>query len=96
VRGQDDWLLLLPPQPVCLSPMQIRLLLRVTLPQPAFDLTATLAVITYQQRHKRDAYVAHRARRLLRAHQTLTPPTIPRAGPLRATLALPLDGHVSL
>jgi hypothetical protein len=76
--------------------MQIRLLLRVTLPQPVLDLAATLAVINYQQRHKRDAYVAHRARRLLRALQALTPPTIPRAGPLRAALALPLDGHVSL
>jgi hypothetical protein len=43
------------PQPVCLSPMQIRLLPRVTLPQPAFDLAATLEVIDDQQWHKQGA-----------------------------------------
>jgi hypothetical protein len=42
LRDQDIWLVLLPPQLVCPRPMRIRLLLRVTLPQPAFDLATTL------------------------------------------------------
>ncbi|HLX59479.1 MAG TPA: hypothetical protein VKR83_20870 [Ktedonobacteraceae bacterium] len=34
-----------------LSIAQIRLLLRVALPQPPLDLPAALALIAYQQRH---------------------------------------------
>jgi hypothetical protein len=73
--------------------MQIRLLLRATLPQPVLDLTATLDVINYQQRHKQRAYVAHRDRRLPRAHHALAPPTVPHSGDLSGILVLPRDGH---
>lgn len=76
--------------------MQVRLLLRVSLPQPVFDQAAALALITYQQRHKQAAYRSHRARRLLHAHQTLAPAAIPRTGRLSAVLASPRDDHVSL
>jgi hypothetical protein len=72
---------LLPPQPVRLSPMQVRLLLRVVLPQPVLDRPAVLALIAYQQRHKRAAYHSHRRRRLrhaLRALQPALPATRPR------------------
>jgi hypothetical protein len=96
LRDADDWLVLLPPQPVSLSPMQIRLLLRVTLPQPVLDLIATLEVINYQQRHKQHAYVSHRARRLRRAHHALAPPLVPHTSHLGAVLALPRSDHVSL
>ena len=96
LRDADDWLVLLPPQPVSLSPMQIRLLLRATLPQPVLDLTATLDVINYQQRHKQHAYVSHRARRLRRAHHALAPPLVPHTGHLSGILAVPRDDHVSL
>ena len=34
-----------------LSVTQVRLLLRVALPQPVLDLPAALAVMAYQQRH---------------------------------------------
>ena len=76
--------------------MQIRLLLRTTLPQPVFDQAAALALINYQQRHKRAAYRAHRARRLLQAYRALTPPALPRRTRLAAALALPRGDHVSL
>ena len=95
-RDQDDWLALLPPQLVCLSPMQIRLLLRVTLSQPLFDLAATLALINYQQRHKRAAYRSHRARRLRQARQSLQPAPHLRTGRLTAALARPRDNRISL
>jgi hypothetical protein len=81
LRDQQDWLALLPPQPVVLSPMQVRLLLRVVLPQPLFDRAAVLDLIAYQQRHKRAAYRAHRIQRLLRLHQALASSTIPHPGP---------------
>jgi hypothetical protein len=76
--------------------MQIRLLLRVTLPQPVFDQAAALALINYQQRHKQAAYRSHRARRLLRAHRAFAPAPIPRPGRLASALARPRDDHVSL
>ena len=96
LRDADDWLVLITPQPVYLSPMQIRLLLRATLPQPVLDLTATLDVINYQQRHKQHAYVSHRARRLRRAQHALAPPIVPHTGHLSGILAVPRDDHVSL
>jgi hypothetical protein len=96
LRDVDDWLTLLPPQPVRLSPMQIRRLLCVSLPQPLFDQDAALALITYQQRHKQAAYRSHRAQRLLRAYQTLAPTTTSRTSRLTAALALPRGDHVSL
>jgi hypothetical protein len=43
---------------------QVRLLLRVALPQPALDLPAALALIAYQQRHNYAAYRSHRKRLL--------------------------------
>jgi hypothetical protein len=88
--------------------MQVRLLLRVLLPQPVFDRAAVLTLIAYQQRHKRAAYHSHRRRRLRQAVlalQPATPATIPRTLPTppraRATalatiLALQEDGSVSL
>jgi hypothetical protein len=94
-----DYPALLPPQPVRLSPMQVRLLLRATLPQPVFDRAAALALIAYQQRRKLAAYLSHRQRRLCQALRTLqpaTPATIPRTARLRAALALPRDDLVSL
>lgn len=103
LRDQQDWLALLPPQSVLLSPMQVRLLLRVVLPQPLFDRAAVLDLIAYQQRHKRAAYRAHRIQRLLRAHRALTPTAFPYADKahdsqacLTAGLAAPRDDHVSL
>lgn len=96
LRDPDDWLALVPPQPVCLSPMQIRLLLRVTLPQPVFDHAAALALINYQQRHKRAAYRAHRARHLLKMRQALTPVTTSRRKRLASVRASPRDKPVSL
>lgn len=83
----QDFPALLPPQPVRLSPMQIRLLLRVALPQPVFDRPAALALIAYQQRHKAAAYRSHRLRRLRQALDALRPaapstsPSTPRASP---------------
>jgi len=47
-----------------LSVAQVRLLLRVALPQPALDLPAALALIAYQQRHNYAAYRSHRKRLL--------------------------------
>ncbi len=47
-----------------LSIAQVRLLLRVALPQPVLDLPAALALITYQQRHNYAAYCSHRKRLL--------------------------------
>ena len=88
--------------------MQVRLLLRVLLPQPVFDRAAALALIAYQQRHKRAAYHSHRRRRLrqaLLALEPTTPATIPRttparsratATPLSTILALQHAGSVSL
>jgi hypothetical protein len=67
--------------------MQVRLLIRVVLPQPVFDREAVLALIAYQQRHKRAAYHSHRRRRLhqaLLALQSTTPATR-----LQGTLAPP-------
>ena len=104
----QDYPALLPPQPVRLSPMQVRLLLRVVLPQPVFDRAAVLALIAYQQRHKRAAYHSHRRRRLrqaLLALQPATPATIPRRLPapprarltsLSTILARQEGGSVSL
>ena len=74
----QDWLALLPPQPVRLSPMQIRLLLRVVLVQPAFDRPAVVALLAYQQRHKQAAYLSHRRRRL-RAALAALQPAVPAA-----------------
>jgi hypothetical protein len=96
LAGLGDWLALLPPEPICLSPMQIRLLLRVVLPQPILDLAAVVALITYQQRHKQAAYRAHRLQRLLSALRQITAATVPRAGYLASTLALPRGPPVSL
>jgi hypothetical protein len=88
--------------------MQVRLLLRVVLPQPLFDRAAALALIAYQQRHKRAAYRSHRQRRLrqvLRALQPGTPATSPRWSlapsrpttvPLSTILALQHGRSVSL
>jgi len=88
--------------------MQVRQLLRVVLPQPAFDRAAVLELIAYQQRHKAAAYCSHRRRRLrqaLRALQPATLATIPRTRPalprapataLATTLALQEGGSVSL
>jgi hypothetical protein len=42
----------------------VRLLLRVSLPQPVLDLPAALALIAYQQRHNYAAYCSHRKRLL--------------------------------
>jgi hypothetical protein len=47
-----------------LSISQVRLLLRVALPQPVLDLPAALALIAYQQRHNYAAYCSHRKRLL--------------------------------
>jgi hypothetical protein len=47
-----------------LSVAQVRLLLKVVLPQPVLDLPAVLALIAYQQRHKHAAYYSHRKRLL--------------------------------
>ena len=55
---------LLPPAPLHLSLAQVRVLLRACLPLPALDVPHALALIHYQQRHKRAAYRAHRAQRL--------------------------------
>lgn len=96
LRDLDDWLALLPPQPVRLSPMQVRRLLGASLPQPVFDEAAALALIAYQQRHKQAAYRAHRARRLLHAYQALVPTTPSTTHPLAAILALPRSDNVSL
>ncbi len=46
------------------SRAQVRLLLRVALPQPVLDVSAALAVIAYQQRHNYAAYCSHRKRLL--------------------------------
>jgi hypothetical protein len=45
---------------------QVRLLLRVALPQPALDLPAAVALIAYQQRHNYAAYCSHGKRLLAR------------------------------
>ena len=58
--------------------MQIRLLLRVSLPQPVLDRNAVLELIRYQQRHKQAAYASHRWRRVLTALRPFLPATIPR------------------
>ena len=88
--------------------MQVRLLLRVVLPQPVFDRAAVLALIAYQQRRKLAAYRSHRRRRLrhaLLALQPATPATSPRtppapsrstATPLSTILAGQEGGNVSL
>jgi len=88
--------------------MQVRLLLRVVLPQPVFDRAAALELLAYQQRHKLAAYRSHRRRRLhhaLLALQPATPATIPRtlpappratATPLATILALQEGRSVSL
>ena len=76
--------------------MQIRLLLRVSLPQPVFDQDTVLALIAYQQRHKQAAYRSHRAQRLLRAYRTLPDTVRRRPSRLATALALPRDDHVSL
>lgn len=79
--------------------MQVRLLLRVTLPQPVFDRAAVLELIAYQQRRKLAAYLSHRQCRLrqaLRALQPATPATSPPTARLSAVLALPRSDHVSL
>jgi len=47
-----------------LSVAQVRLLLKVALPQPVLDLPAALALIAYQQRHNYAAYCSHRKRLL--------------------------------
>ena len=96
----------LPPVPVSLSPMQVRFLLRVTLPQPVFDRHAVVSLIAYQQRRKRAAYHSHRTRRLLRAlaalPMALADPvprpgaTHDRAAPLPAAISLPIPAGVSL
>ena len=78
-----------------MSPMQVRLLLRVSLPQPVFDQDTVLALIAYQQRHKQAAYRSHRARRLLRAYHQL-PKAVMRPNRLATVLARPRDDHVSL
>ena len=108
LRSPQDYQALLPAQPVRLSPMQVRLLLRVVLPQPVFDRAAVLAVIAYQQRHKLAAYRSHRRRRLrhaLLALQPATPATLPRTLPapsraratsLASILARQEGGSVSL
>ena len=46
------------------SRAQVRLLLRVALPQPVLDLPAALALIAYQQRRNYAAYCSHRKRLL--------------------------------
>ena len=76
--------------------MQIRLLLRVTLPQPVFDHAATLALINYQQRHKRAAYRSHRARRLRQAPHSLQPVAHRRTRRLASVLTSRRDNPVSL
>lgn len=86
--------------------MQVRLLLRVTLPQPAYDRRAVVALIAYQQRRKLAAYRSHRTRRLLQAMATLPvalPDPVPRPGtahdraaPLPAAISLPTPAGVSL
>ncbi len=97
-----DWLALPPPQPVLLSPMQIRLLLRVVLPQPVFDHAAVLRLIAYQQRHKQAAYQSHRRRRLrqaLAALQRATRETLLPMGlspPHAPSISFPQGGSVSL
>ena len=55
---------LLPPAPLTLSLAQVRQLLRACLPLPVLTRARAVALITYHQRHKRAAYLAHRARRL--------------------------------
>ena len=85
LRDLEDWLALLPPLCVYLSPMQVRLLLRVTLPQPLFDRPAAVVLIAYQQRHKLAAYRSHRTRRLRRALATL--PAVMAAPPLHTATA---------
>ena len=52
-----------------LSVAQVRLLLRVALPQPVLDLPAALALIAYQQRHNNAAYCSHRKRHLAQLHE---------------------------
>jgi len=52
-----------------LSVAQVRLLLRVTLPQPVLDLPAALALIAYQQRHNYAVYCSHRKRLLAQLHE---------------------------
>jgi len=47
-----------------LSVAQVRLLLRVALPQPVLDVPAALALIAYQQRRNYAAYCSHRKRLL--------------------------------
>ena len=47
-----------------LSVTQVRLLLRVALPQPVLDVPAALALIANRQRHKYAAYCSHRKRLL--------------------------------
>jgi hypothetical protein len=47
-----------------LSIAQVRLLLRVVLPQPVLDVPAALALIAYQQRRNYAAYCSHRKRLL--------------------------------
>jgi hypothetical protein len=45
-----------------LSLRALRFLLRVTLPQPTFDLPAALAWLAYQQQRQVAAYRSHRTR----------------------------------
>ena len=54
--------------------MQVRLLLRVVLPQPVFDRATVLDLIAYQQRRKLAAYRSHRRRRVRQALLALQPP----------------------
>ena len=54
----------LPPVAVRVSLAEVRLVLRALLPLPALTVTAVLALIAYQQRHKTAAYRSHRKRRL--------------------------------
>ena len=59
-----NWQALAPATEVTLSLAQVRMVLRALLPQPVFDLSAALALLSYHQRRKAASYRSHRKRTL--------------------------------
>ncbi len=67
------WRELAPVSEIRLSLDQVSMLLRAVLPQRAFDGSAVLGLLQYQQRRKAAAYRSHRKRRLRRLDELRMP-----------------------
>jgi hypothetical protein len=75
LREAADLAVALPAAPALrLSVAEVRLLLGALLPLPRRDLAAVLALLTYQRRHKRAAYLSPRKRRLRLLAELALPP----------------------